>query len=96
MSEKLINDDGITSLVNRIAAKVANKYATKAIATQSANGLMSAADKAKLEKAKKDAQAKHEANKAALEKAKKDAQAKQDARKKAIENEKTYWKNLLK
>ena len=49
MSEKLINDDGITSLVNRIAAKVANKYATKAIATQSANGLMSAADKAKLD-----------------------------------------------
>ena len=49
MSEKLINDDGITSLVNRIAAKVANKYATKAIATQSANGLMSASDKAKLD-----------------------------------------------
>ena len=49
MSKKILDDTGVSDLVNSIATNIANKYATKAIATQSANGLMSAADKVKLD-----------------------------------------------
>ena len=49
MSKKILDDTGVSDLVNSIATNIANKYATKAIATQSANGLMSAADKKKLD-----------------------------------------------
>ena len=49
MSKKILDDTGVSDLVNSIATNIANKYATKAIATQSANGLMSAADKTKLD-----------------------------------------------
>ena len=49
MSNKFLDNTGVSDLVNSIATNIANKYATKAIATQSANGLMSAADKVKLD-----------------------------------------------
>ena len=49
MSKKILDDTGVSDLVNSIATNIANKYATKAIATTSANGLMSAADKKKLD-----------------------------------------------
>ena len=49
MSKKILDSTGVSDLVNSIATNIANKYATKAIATQSANGLMSASDKAKLD-----------------------------------------------
>ena len=49
MSNKFLDNTGVSDLVNSIATNIANKYATKAIATQSANGLMSAADKTKLD-----------------------------------------------
>ena len=55
-----------------------------------------AAQKAQLEKAKKDSEARQAAQKAQLEKAKKDAEARQAARKNAIEAEKNYWKGLVK
>ena len=49
MSNKFLDSTGVSDLVNEIANQVSNKYATKAIATQSANGLMSSSDKVKLD-----------------------------------------------
>ena len=46
---KVFDTDGITALVNSIAEATNAKYATKTVATQSANGLLSAADKKKLD-----------------------------------------------